>query len=73
MVLSPSSRILELPLNFIDPSISQSTSISDVKEMAKVKFRASVKELLVQQVALQDDRTLADYGMDLSVKVILVF
>lgn len=73
MVLAPSSRIIELPLIFIDPSISLSISISEVKEMAKVKFQAAVKELLVDQVALQDDRTLADYGMDLSEKVVLVF
>lgn len=73
MVLAPSSRIIELPLISIDPSISLYVSISEVKKIAEVKFEAAVKELLVNQVALQDDHTLADYGIKLSAKVALVF
>lgn len=72
MVLAPSSKFIRLPLSAIDPSISQFTSISDLRDMAKIKFQAPIKELLFSKVALEDSQSLADYGMDLTASVDIV-
>ncbi|KAK1593016.1 hypothetical protein Q3G72_034446 [Acer saccharum] len=73
MVFYPSSKIIRWELSNFGPDLSLSTTISELKDIAKLKWKNPVKEIVLSGAALQDQYSLRDYGLGRESELDFVF
>ncbi|TXG46409.1 hypothetical protein EZV62_028091 [Acer yangbiense] len=73
MVFCPSSKIIRLALSNFGSDLSLSTTISELKDIAKLKWKNPVKEVVLSGAALQDQYSLRDYGLGRESELDFVF
>ncbi|KAK4855863.1 hypothetical protein QYF36_011780 [Acer negundo] len=73
MVFCTSSKIIRWELSNFGSDFSLSTTISELKDIAKLKWKDPVKEIVLSGAALQDQYSLRDYGLGRESKLDFVF
>ncbi|KAI9193982.1 hypothetical protein LWI28_002058 [Acer negundo] len=73
MVFSPSSKIIRWELSNFGSDLSLSTTISELKDIAKLKWKNPVKEIVLNRAALQDQYSLRDYRLGRESELDFVF
>ncbi|TXG72354.1 hypothetical protein EZV62_000933 [Acer yangbiense] len=73
MVFCPSSKIIRLELSNLGSDLSLSTTISELKDIAELKGKNPVKEIVLSGAALQDQYSLKDYRLGRESELDFVF